>query len=90
MPCDSPHQLEAYATFTLPDGAFPGQDDVDRLSEGGCVKRFEDYIDMSYDESEIEISFLRLFAEAWDFDRGVTCMLDAGSPTTGTLEGAQR
>lgn len=89
-PCSSPHYFEAYATFLLSEGDWPGQSQVDRLAEGGCIKRYEEFVGLSYGESEIEMMYLRPYEEGWAIDRGVACLLDSGRPTTGSLEGAAR
>jgi hypothetical protein len=88
--CNSSHRLETYAVFELPAGVFPGQDDVDRLSEGGCAKRFENFVGLPYDDSELEFQFVTPVEDSWADDRSVLCMVDTGGPTTGTLKGAHR
>lgn len=90
LPCDEAHQLEAYANFMLPEGSWPGQDEIDRLSEGGCVKRFGTFVGMDFNESELEMVYLRPYEEGWAVDRGVTCFISTGSQTTGTLRLAER
>ncbi len=89
-PCSNPHREEAYANFDLGDGTFPGQAEVDRLAEGGCVSRFEDYVGVTYDESELDVFFLRPLEDSWDADSGVTCMVSDGGSSSGSLKGANR
>lgn len=89
-PCGKPHREEAYANFDLSGGAFPGQAEVDRLAEGGCASRFEKYVGISYEESELDIVFLRPLEDSWDVDSGVTCMVSDGGSSTGSLKGAHR
>lgn len=86
-PCDDTHVLEAYGNFSLEDGAWPGQDQVDRLAEGGCVKRFEAFVGEPYDTSKLEVFYFRPFEIGWRRgDRGVSCLISSGGPRTGTLE----
>lgn len=86
VPCSDPHRQEAYASFTLPAGDFPGQDEVDRLTEGGCLKRFASYVGVPADESDLEIVYLSPWEDSWDIDRGVTCLVSTGSTSTGSLK----
>src|SRR5687768_2718381 len=36
VPCAEPHDGEVFATFDLPDGDFPGDDETSTLAETGC------------------------------------------------------
>ena len=89
-PCTALHREEAFATFGLGDGDFPGQAEVDRLAETGCVSRFEDYVGVPADETELVIVFLRPFEDSWEADPEVTCLVSEGKSTTGSLKGANR
>ena len=89
-PCSNSHREEAFANFDLGDGAFPGQAQVDRRAEGGCASRFEKYVGISYDESELDIVFLRPLKDSWSADSGVTCLVSEGGSSTGSLKGAHR
>lgn len=89
-PCSALHREEAFATFGLGDGEFPGQAEVDRLAEAGCVSRFEDYVGVPPDETELVIVYLRPFEDSWEADPGVTCLVSEGKSTTGSLKGAKR
>ena len=90
IPCAEPHSYESYATFLLPDGDFPGQKEVDRLAEGGCIKRFEDFVGLNYEESEIDMFYMRPFSEGWAVDRGVACLLVNEPRAAGSLKGVAR
>jgi hypothetical protein len=88
--CNASHRLEAYAVFDLPDGPFPGQGDVDRWSDTGCTERFENFIGLPYDESEIGLQYVTPVKDIWDYDRSVVCFADTDGMTTGTLKAARR
>jgi hypothetical protein len=90
VPCAERHRLETYAIFDLPAGPFPGLDDVDRLAEGGCTQRFEEFVGLSYDDSEFDYQSVTPIEEIWEDDRAVVCLIDTGDMTTGSLENAQR
>jgi hypothetical protein len=89
-PCTKPHREEAYATFDLGDGEFPGQAEVDRLAEDGCVQRFEEFVGVPADKTELVIAFMRPFEDSWEVDPEVTCLVSDGGSSTGSLEGANR
>ncbi len=89
-PCDSAHYSETYATFALEDGDFPGQDEVDRLAEGGCVKRFARYVGVPAADSELDIFYLRPFESSWSQDQGVACLVTTGSQISESLKSSKR
>ncbi|MBL3665831.1 DUF4190 domain-containing protein [Streptomyces sp. M2CJ-2] len=43
IPCDMPHRAEAYASFTLPEGDFPGLDGITATAWPQCARLFMDY-----------------------------------------------
>jgi hypothetical protein len=75
--CTEPHDGEVFATFTLPAGAWPGDEKVDRLSDEGCSDRLEGYARGPVDD--LEYIPLTPLQEEWPEDRGVTCI--ATDPT---------
>jgi len=89
IPCDSPHVQEVYANFDVPESTS-SQDDIDRLAEGGCIERFPAFAQMAYDESVLEVVYLRPLGSSLAVDNGVTCMVSEGPATTGTLKNARR
>ncbi|VXB27035.1 DUF4190 domain-containing protein [Aeromicrobium sp. 9AM] len=89
-PCSKPHREEAFANFDLGDGDFPGQPEVDRLAEAGCVQRYEDYVGVPADSTELVIAYLRPFKDSWKVDPEVTCLVSEGGTSTGSLKGANR
>jgi hypothetical protein len=88
VPCDQPHFLEAYDDFDLPKGSWPGQAEVDRRAEGGCVKRFEAFVGENYDESDLDMIYVRPYEEGWSVDRTVTCLVTTGGDSRDSLEGS--
>lgn len=91
--CAAPHDMEVYHVFSLPDGAYPGDDEVTTTAENGCIEAFEDFVGVSYEESEFDIYLYYPIHATWTFadDRGVTCaVFDPNGRTTGTLEGVNR
>jgi len=90
--CSEPHSQEIFASATVPDGDFPGQDAVNTQAEKDCVGLFSDFVGVAYEESQLEISYLTPTEESWETgDREILCTLyDPAGDTTGTLAGANR
>lgn len=89
IPCAESHDWEAFHGFELEDGSWPGDTEVARLAEGGCVEAFSGFTGQSYDESTLEVYFFLPVAESWaEGDRKVLCNVGTGTPITGSLEGS--
>lgn len=89
-PCAKAHFFEAYATFKLAEGDFPGDDQVDQLAGDGCVDRFADFVGVAFDESKLEMTYMTPLKETWESDRGVACLITEEAATKGSLKGAKR
>jgi hypothetical protein len=89
-PCAKPHFFEAYATFKLAEGDFPGDEKVDQLAGDGCYERFADFVGVSYDDSELEMTYMTPLEDTWSIDRGVACLITEESATKGSLTAAKR
>jgi hypothetical protein len=90
VPCDEPHRNEVYALFDLPDGEFPGEDEVVQLSEEGCFERFPDYVGTDPQESRLNVGYLFPTQQSWDTrnDREVTCAVsDPAGDLKDSVEG---
>ena len=86
VPCSETHKQEVYANFTLASGPFPGEKSVARLAEGGCFKRFENYVGIDPVKSELTVMFLHPLSESWDLTREVTCMISDGGSSIDSLK----
>ncbi len=73
VPCGELHRSEVYATFDLAPGAWPGDDDVIRLSEGGCLDRLETMLGDAFALLPVEMYYLHPLEDYWTDDRGVVC-----------------
>jgi hypothetical protein len=92
-PCTQPHSLEAYESFELDDGDFPGDDEVARLANIGCIDRFGDFVGVPPARSRLVVTFIYPQSSSWRIqdDREVLCFVgEADGSTTGTLEGSKR
>lgn len=93
IPCDEPHSNEIYHGYDLPEGDYPGADDVNAQAVEECKTSFETFIGTSYDASELEVNYLVPTQDSWDTDddRTVLCFVyDPAGDTTDTLEAAAR
>ena len=89
VPCSEPHHGEVFATFDL-DGEYTNQPEIDRLSDAGCLDRFEDYIGVPPRQSELRVQVFRPTSErSFDHDPGVVCLVFARGPVTESLEGSR-
>lgn len=91
VPCGQPHDGEVYAVFDLPDGDFPGDEEVAAAGEERCVSEFATFIGKPYDDSQYDITSLFPTRESWEGqdDREYVCIVVApkGQQATGTLKG---
>ncbi len=98
VPCTGPHDMEAFFSYDLEEGDFPGDDAVSKLADTKCGTEFEKFAGISFDDSaSLNYNFLIPTSGSWDGgDREVLCVIydedEAGTmkPTTGTLKGAKR
>jgi hypothetical protein len=89
VPCAEPHDGEVYDSFTLPEGDFPGDEDVATAADTGCTDRFEGFVGVPYEDSVLEIYFFSPTRRSWSLsnDRRVTCVI-ATDGATGSVRGS--
>ena len=91
VPCEQPHDGEVYAVFDLPDGDFPGEEEVAAAGEDRCVEEFATFVGTAYEESQYDITSLFPTRDSWETqdDREYVCIVVApeGQTATGTLKG---
>ncbi|MFC9292989.1 DUF4190 domain-containing protein [Streptomyces sp. NPDC057011] len=89
VPCDQPHEGEAYAVFNLEDGAFPGTEKVTAMAEEKCAgAKLTDYVGAKAKLSDkLEVYYYFPQAATWAIgDREVTCFLgDSTGASTGSV-----
>ena len=89
VPCDEPHDSEAYASFQLEDGDFPGDEAISVEADGLCYTAFEDFAGIAWEDSIYDYSYYLPTEDSWNSrgDREVLCTIfDGGGQVTGTLE----
>lgn len=88
VPCDEPHQLEAYAMADYPErtgqaqasaagSSFPGDAALKDFADGACAEAFTDYVGVDYRDSELWFTYLVPSARSWqaEDDRTVLCFV---------------
>lgn len=92
VPCSRPHDSEAYKSIKLANGSFPGETAVKSQADQGCAAAFPGFIGVSYDDSNLKISYYFPTSDSWkNGDREILCTVyDDGVKTTGTLKDAAR
>lgn len=66
IPCDQPHDNQAFAKFNLNSGDWPGDDVVSQQALDGCVDRFEPAIGEAYETSPLDVAPLQPTEASWD------------------------
>jgi hypothetical protein len=87
VPCAEPHEGEVFALFDISGSAWPGDAEVAKQAERGCVTRLEQYAPTAADDSSLEIFFLHPTQRSWaSGDREVACVaMDPNKKRTGSL-----
>ncbi len=88
VPCDTPHRGEVFHVFEIPEGPWPGVDEVARFSAGGCAAAFETFIGITIDLTTLDGASFQPVEETWAEDRRVQCIVTTAEPRPGTLEGS--
>ena len=78
VPCTTPHDVEVYHAFLLPDGEYPGDDAISEAASNTCYDAFEPFVGHEYETSIYDYSFLSPSLGSWDEldDREVLCLMD--------------
>ncbi|GIJ45669.1 hypothetical protein Val02_25550 [Virgisporangium aliadipatigenens] len=89
VPCSQPHRAQVYATFTLPDGAYPGDVPVARSVESRCAELAQKLtLAPGVDEETAEVAYLHPTQGSWRAgDRTGICLVGTPDTKTGPLIG---
>jgi hypothetical protein len=90
VPCDEPHDNEAYLSGDLPDGEFPGDEAVATAADEMCAAGFDAFVGLAYDSSRLDFYPLTPTEGSWGAgDHEVVCFVfdSAGEKLTGTAKG---
>lgn len=73
--CSQPHMAEVYAVFDVPGGPYPGDTELSRLAEGGCLDRLTTFVGAAR-EPAFDAFYLVPLKSSWDRgERDVQCIL---------------
>jgi hypothetical protein len=91
VPCDGEHDAEVFAGFPLPDGPYPGDDDVTGTADDECYARSESYVmDPWALPADVDVYYFTPTRQSWRYgDREITCMFGNTDPAAG-LTGSLR
>lgn len=74
VPCDQPHDNEAYASFDVSLPSYPDEDAMYELAFESCQERFEAFVGRDYETSTLDIYTLYPTVAGWaQGDREVVC-----------------
>jgi hypothetical protein len=71
VPCDRPHAAEFATTYIIPDGPWPGIEDMQRLVEDECTPRMRIVEDRKY---EVLVNGMVPAMEDWPRYRTIYCL----------------
>jgi hypothetical protein len=86
VPCSKPHTSQVITVFELPEGSYPGKDEVVDAADRGCSDKADPLV-LESRMDEVDPSFIYP-ADAWTWanSRAVQCIADAKSGTvTGSV-----
>ena len=92
-PCGESHKYEVFFIGSLPEGAYPTEDEFSTYVGSACVSAFGSYIGTAYADSSLDITWLYPKSDGWAAgDRTVEC--SAYNPTanklTASLKGSRQ
>ena len=96
--CEEPHIVEAFASLRHPGLDFPRQLAMDAYAEDECIREFDTYVGMPFEESEIFEFHFTPSRGTWELlgHRQIECFLYLPDPEqefqtmTGSLRNARR
>jgi Septum formation len=93
--CADPHQYEAYHAEDHPaagDEAFIGDEAMTDYADDLCLREFEGFVGIAWEESALNYFYLQPTAETWDIgDREILCaVFSEEGDLTGSAEGTEQ
>ncbi len=94
VPCEEPHDSEVYAVFDYPaqEDDYPGNDVLRDYGDAECRDRFDDFVGIDYEQSELVMGTLWPSTDTWAMgDRAIVCTVSAEEEQlTGSMKGSRR
>lgn len=90
--CAVPHTYEVFSEAVIPDGSFPGDDQIDSTAQRSCDEAFASFVGVPYEESTLDYTYVIPTSDTWESgDRQIACLItDPAGETTGSLQSAAR
>ncbi len=91
VPCDEPHDAQAYYLFDIAGDEYPGVNAVVAEADETCYDEYEGFVGVDYISSEYYSTSLYPSVESWaGGDREVICLVvtQTFEPFTGDLRGS--
>jgi len=85
--CTTPHTTEVFATFTLPDSAWPGTSGVRAAASSGCASRLTAYLNP---QLAISLATAYVFPDSVAWQAGTRTVICEVRATSGQLTGSVR
>lgn len=75
VPCNDPHDNEAYAVFDVTISSYPESEDaMAQFAHDSCVERFDSFVGRDYASSSLDIITLYPTTQSWkQSDREIVC-----------------
>ncbi|WP_031483829.1 DUF4190 domain-containing protein [Streptomyces bicolor] len=91
VPCSGRHDGEVFAVVTLPDGDFPGDDEVTDIADDKCYALSDGYaMDTWAVPDDVDVYYFIPSEQSWRFgDREITCLF-GNTQENGRLTGSLR
>jgi hypothetical protein len=93
VPCDEPHDFEAYALLELEGDGYPGAEEVDAEAAAACNDEFAGYVGVRPGQSGLVVVPVTPTAELWEEGgRSVTCTVTLRGPDRleSSVEGSEQ
>ncbi len=94
LDCDKPHANEVFAVVTTELKDYPGEVALKNLAKLECPKKFEDYVGIPYETSELELGFWLPSQSSWNqgYRKTLGCLVTSGQgpKLVGSVKGAKR
>ncbi|WP_055621824.1 DUF4190 domain-containing protein [Streptomyces sp. JHA19] len=91
VPCSGEHDGEVFAVVELPDGGYPGEDELSRTADDKCYALSDGYaMDTWGVPDDVDVYYFIPTAQSWRFgDRELTCLFGSVDERrlTGSLRG---
>ncbi|HEX6419655.1 MAG TPA: septum formation family protein, partial [Acidimicrobiales bacterium] len=92
VPCDQPHASEIFFIHMLDNASLPSSDEMEQIATDVCLREFEGFVGVPYEDSVLLVTWLEPTQESWDAgDRELLCIaVDPEGDATGSFAGTAR